>query len=266
MSRRPGVTDPPRSRWLRATGAALAAVALVVALGLVLAPTTAGSQEADLVERGQRIYGAQCATCHATRGRGMPSRGVPPLRGVGAASVDFYIRTGRMPLESIDQPTVHGPQLLSDEARRALIAYITSLPGEGPPIPRIDGWQEADLSRGMDLFNSNCAACHGPTGEGIAVGAEDIAPALDRATPLEIAEAVRVGPGVMPVFGPEVYTQADVEAVVRWIMDLRERRFRGGAQVGRSGPVSEGLVAWVLGMGSLGVIMYLLGEKAGETE
>lgn len=255
-----------RARWLRAAGAALVVAALVAALGLVLAPTTAGSQEEDLVDRGQRIYGAQCATCHGTEGRGMPSRGVPPLQGVGAASVDFYIRTGRMPPESMDQPTVHRPQVLSDEARRALIAYITSLPGEGPPIPEIDGWQETSLSRGLELFGSNCAACHGPTGEGIAVGAQDIAPALDETTPLEIAEAVRVGPGVMPVFGSEVYTEEDVKAVVHWVMDLRDRRFRGGVRVGRSGPVSEGLIAWVLGMGSLGVVMYLLGEKTGDTE
>lgn len=239
-------------------------VATVAGIGLGLRSAWAQDEERELIQLGRDVYGAQCATCHAAEGRGMPERGVPPLQGVGRAAVDFYVRTGRMPLPGIEAPSVHGPQQLTDRERRALMAYIPTFPGEpGPDVPDVDGWQRADITRGLELFASNCAACHGPTGAGIAIGGEDIAPSLHRATPLEIAEAIRIGPGVMPVFGPELYTEQDMEAVVRWVIDLRDRRSPGGLQLGRSGPVTEGLIAWVLGMGSLGVIMYLLGEKTG---
>lgn len=250
-------------RWLRVAGMALVVAAGAVGLNLAVAAAQDDGAR-PLVERGREIYGSECAMCHAEAGRGMPERGIPPLQGVGAASVDFQIRTGRMPLETVEQATVHRPQKLGDDARRALIAYVTSLPGEGPGIPDITGWQQSSTSRGLELYNSNCAACHGATGAGIAVGQEDVAPALYQATPLEVAEAVRVGPGVMPVFGDDVYSQEDLEAVVNWVMELRERGTPGGARVGRAGPVSEGLVAWVLGMGGLGVAMYWLGQQSGD--
>lgn len=244
---------------------------VVLACGIGLNASLGGGASAQdggattaQVEQGRDLYSSQCVNCHGRDGRGRADLGVPPLQGVGAAAVDFYIRTGRMPIDDVNDAIRHGPQKLSDEAKRALIAYITTFPGRGPAIPDVEGWQQADVSRGLELFNGNCAACHGPTGAGIAVGQEDIAPSLDRATPLEVAEAVRIGPGVMPVFGDDVYTPDDVEAVVKWVMRLRERPAPGGTQVGRSGPVTEGFVAWGLGMGLLGIVMYLLGEKASE--
>ncbi|MBW3619150.1 MAG: c-type cytochrome [Actinobacteria bacterium] len=266
---------PGRRRTRRAlaiaTGLVLA-VALVNVLfggGLATAQEDTGEAADDgLLQRGAQIFGAQCALCHGENGRGLPVDGPdggPPLIGVGPASVDFMIRTGRMPLDNANERMRHREQQMSDQDRRAVVAYVTSLaPGEGPGIPDIDGWEEADLSRGLELFTTHCAACHGPTAAGIAVGQRDISSNLDIATPLEIAEAIRSGPGVMPAFNDEILPEDDVEAIVAWVRDLRERDSPGGLALGRSGPVSEGFIAWALGLGLLMIVMYLLGEKADE--
>lgn len=242
-------------------------------MNLAFGARGAAAQDGDteLVARGAEIYGAQCATCHGDQGRGIspetnPSNYGPPLQGLGPAAFDFMIRTGRMPLEDPRDDVRHRPQILSDEQRRAVVAWSRTLPGNGPDIPSIGAWQEADLARGLELFTTNCAACHGPTAAGIAVGQTDVSSNLDQATPLEIAEAIRVGPGVMPLFGEDVVDAEDLEAITRWVVHLRDRGAPGGLSVGRSGPVSEGAVAWVLGMGLLGIVMYLLGERSHDEE
>lgn len=250
----------------------------VVVLLLVLAGTVNlavalaqdnGDQPLDdpaLVARGDQLYGQHCALCHGDAGRGLDqpgSAGGPPLLGVGAAAVDFMLRTGRMPLENQQDQMRRGRARFDETDRAAIVAYVVSLaPGEGAAIPTIEGWQEADLARGLEEFTSNCAACHGPTAAGVAVGQRDISSNLSAASPLEIAEAIRSGPGVMPVFGSDVMTQEDLEAVTAWVVHLRERSQPGGLSVGRSGPVTEGFIAWLVGLGLLGIVMYLLGEKA----
>lgn len=269
---------PARGRLHRARRAltfASGLLAVVAVLNTAFTSGPAGATEAAqqegadraLVDRGQEIFGARCALCHGETGRGIEDDGSPAhgpsLIGVGAASVDFMIRTGRMPLENANERLRHSEPHLTDAEREAVIAYVTSLaPGEGPEIPDVDGWETANLAEGMELFTTNCAACHGPTAQGIAVGQKDVSSTLDVATPLELVEAIRTGPGVMPVFGEEALPEHEVDAIVAWVMHLREREAPGGAQIGRSGPVSEGLIAWVVGLGLLTVVMYLLGEKS----
>lgn len=261
-----------RNQRLRRTWRALALACGLTTAALALTGAGALAQgsstpDDDLVLRGQDVYGRACATCHGERGLGEDQ--VPAIANAGAAAIDFYIRTGRMPLQDVGQPVRHGPQLLSDAEKQALIAYIPTLATDGdagPPIPEIDAWEDADLARGLELFTSNCVACHGPTAAGIAVGQRDVSSPLDVATPLEVAEAIRVGPGVMPVFGEDVLDQEDMEAIVAWVMDLRQRESPGGAHLGRSGPVSEGFIAWIFGMGLLTAVMYLLGERAKDAD
>ena len=267
---------PPRSRvLLRRSGIVLLLVVLAGSLNLAvaLAQDDGGSPQPldpQLVQRGDELFQTNCAMCHGSNGTGLDQDGPaggPPLVGVGPASVDFMLRTGRMPMETQNDRLRRGPQQVTDTERAALVAYVSSLaPGEGPEIPNVQGWESADLSRGLELFTTNCAACHGPTAAGIAVGQKDISSNLNVATPLEIAEAVRSGPGVMPVFGGDVVDEEDLKAVTAWVMDLRDRETPGGISVGRSGPVSEGFIAWLVGLGLLGIVMYLLGEKAGDTE
>lgn len=226
----------------------------------------AGGDAQDMLARGQELFGARCALCHGENGRGIEDDGPaagPSLIGVGPASVDFMIRTGRMPLDSANERLAHREPRFSDQEREALVAFVASLaPGEGPEIPDVEGFEETSLSEGRELFTTHCAACHGPTAAGIAVGQKDVSSTLDIATPLEVAEAIRTGPGVMPVFGEDALSEHEVDSIVNWVVHLRERDAPGGLQIGRSGPVSEGLIAWVVGLGLLTVVMYLLGERA----
>lgn len=259
--------------FLRRSGVLLLLVVLAGSINLAVA-TAQDSGQADLdpqlVERGNDLFQTNCAMCHGDGGEGLDQEGRaggPSLIGVGPASVDLMLRTGRMPMDDQHERLRRGPPKFDETDRAALVAYVTSLaPGEGPQIPDVEGYESADLSLGMEQFTTNCAACHGPTAGGIAVGQRDISSNLDVASPVEIAEAVRVGPGVMPVFGEDVLDQEDLEAVTAWIVGLRDRPSPGGISVGRSGPVSEGFIAWLVGMGLLGIVMYLLGEKASDTE
>ncbi len=257
----------------RRAGLVALAVAATGALTLTAAATEAGSEapefDPDLVSLGNQLFQANCATCHGDGAEGLVSpdpSGGPSLIGVGAASVDFMLRTGRMPMTNqFDRLARSTPKFDATE-RAAIVAFVTSLaPGEGPGIPDISGYEGASLARGLEQFTTNCAACHGPTAAGVAVGQRDVSSDLGITEPIEIAEAIRSGPGVMPVFGEDVLTQEDLEAVVAWVVDLRDREQPGGLSIGRSGPVSEGMVAWVVGLGLLGVVMYLLGDKAGDT-
>lgn len=260
---------------LRRSGVALLLVVLAGSANLAVSwaqeDEAPGAQDPDpqLVERGDQLFARHCATCHGDRARGIDQEGPsggPPLTGVGAASVDFMLRTGRMPMENQHDELTRGPVRFDATDRAALVAYVTSLaPDEqGPGIPDVSGYESADLARGLELFTNNCAACHGPTAAGIAVGQNDVSSNLDVATPIEIAEAIRSGPGVMPVFSDDVMDEQDLDAVTAWVMHLRDRESPGGLSVGRSGPVSEGFVAWLVGLGLLGIVMYLLGEKAGD--
>jgi ubiquinol-cytochrome c reductase cytochrome c subunit len=172
-----------------------------------------------------------------------------------------------MPMDNARDRLTRGRPQFEEQDRLALIAFIESLaPGEGPDIPDISGYEDASLSRGLELFTANCAACHGATAQGVAVGQRDVSSSLDVATPLEIAEAIRSGPGVMPRFGEDVMDEEDLKAVVAWTIDLRQREAPGGWSFGRSGPVAEGLIAFVVGIGLLLVVMYLLGEKSRDEE
>jgi ubiquinol-cytochrome c reductase cytochrome c subunit len=270
-------TDALRPSWrvARRLAPAAALVSLAIVLNLVFSATSTAQEEGQgaqlaqdeqLVDRGAELFGTHCALCHGELGRGLPidgPRGGPSLQGVGAASVDFMIRTGRMPMDNARDRLERHPQRFSDEDRRALIAYIESLaPAEGPDIPDIDGWEDADPSRGLELYTSNCVACHGPTAQGVAVGQRDVSSTLHVAEPIEIATAIRSGPGVMPRFSEDVLSHQELLAITAWVMDLREREAPGGWAFGRSGTVSEGFLAVVIGLGLLTIVMYLLGERS----
>jgi ubiquinol-cytochrome c reductase cytochrome c subunit len=276
----PGPTLGPSPRAARVLLSIAAVLASAVGLNLLFGPDDARAQEEglgaqwaaddELVDRGANLFGTHCALCHGERGRGLQQPGPqagPSLIGVGASSVDFMIRTGRMPMTDAGDRLRRGPQRFEDEDRQALVAFVESLaPGEGPDLPDVERWDEGDLSLGLELFTRNCAACHGPTAQGVAVGRRDVSSSLDVAEPIEIAQAVRSGPGVMPRFLEDTMDEEELLAVTAWVMELRDREAPGGWSFGRSGPVAEGLIALVVGLGLLGVIMYLLGERHHEEE
>jgi ubiquinol-cytochrome c reductase cytochrome c subunit len=222
---------------------------LVLLLALVLAP----SALAD----GRQLYLEGCASCHGMDARGVRGQG-PDLHGAGAAAADFYLSTGRMPLaEPTDQPTRSDPAYSQSEIDQ-LVAYIGSL--GGPPIPNVDPAQGSERV-GLDLFAENCAGCHHMTGAG-GIVTSAVAPSLSEATPTQVAEAVRVGPYVMPHFGPDQIDDFQLSSLVRYVELTKDPDDRGGWALGHVGPVPEGMVAWLLAGAALVLVARLIGKRA----
>lgn len=239
----------------------LTAALLLVVAALVLLPgghhrgVLAASGDAPLVEAGATLFATSCASCHGREGTG--SAFGPSLVGVGAAAADFQLRTGRMPFTDGPGHQATRKRPAFDDAQiRRLVAYVASL-GDGPQIPevRVD---DSLVSQGQQLFIGNCAPCHGATANGGAVGGGALAPALDVATPVQVAEAMLTGPGQMPVFS---YEAQDLDAVASYVDYLQHSPNPGGFSIGGIGPVPEGFVGWVLGMGLMLVIVVLVGRR-----
>ena len=236
---------------------ALVGVAVLNVGASAQTPAPTGSDAAD-VAGGRVLYQVACTTCHGTEGEGVEDRG-PALIGVGAASADFYLSTGRMPLDRPRAQAERKRVAYTPVQIRQLVAFVASL-GPGPAIPRINA-SAGDLAEGNRLYANNCAPCHSSAGAGGALGHAVYAPPLDRATPVQVAEAVRVGPGAMPVFGTETLDDEQLASVVRYVEYLRKPDDRGGFGLGHLGPIPEGFVAWVVGLGAMLMAVRWIGTK-----
>lgn len=216
------------------------------------------SAQTDLEARGQALYEANCSTCHGLDAAGTANG--PSLQAVGQASVDFMLKSGRMPLANpADQPQRGEPRFTPEEIG-ALVAYIASIAPGGPAIPRVDA-SAGHLPLGAQAFLDNCSGCHGAGASGDSVGGGQIAPSLYPADATEIGEAVRIGPGVMPRFGPATIDQDELDSLAAYLLWLRDNGNEGGLQLGRVGAVAEGLVAVVVGLGLLVLVLRLTGSK-----
>jgi ubiquinol-cytochrome c reductase cytochrome c subunit len=267
MSRtsRPAVSGGRLSRQLRwltagrrrpAAGYAILLLCLV-SVGVVYAAITGsgaasaaqpGGPSPQTIAAGQSLFNLNCSSCHGTGAVG--TRVAPSLIGVGAAAVDFQVSTGRMPLKETGPQAPEKPSLFTPKQIYQIAAYIESL-GGGPQIPpdaevRPQG---ADLALGQELFITNCAQCHNFSGAGGALTYGKYAPALVRATPRQIYEAMQTGPEAMPVFSD--FTPAQKRAVIAYVTKVRSEPNPGGFSLGRVGPVTEGLVGFLGGVGAL---------------
>src|SRR5215217_7458376 len=210
-------------------------VALVAGGALIQLGTagrTATAQPAQAAGRGRTLYQQNCASCHGQQGQGT-QRG-PALAGVGAASADFYLSTGRMPIADEQRNPGRGPPAFGRADIDALVAYVASL-GAGPAVPAVDP-AAGRLAEGERLYQENCAACHSATGTGGALTSGQVAPSLAQATPVQVAEAIRVGPGAMPRFEPQALNDPQVDSVAAYVGRLQEGGNRGGWDLGRIGP------------------------------
>jgi ubiquinol-cytochrome c reductase cytochrome c subunit len=208
------------------------------------------NRDPAVVAAGEQLYLTGCVSCHGVGGKGTP--GYPSLVGVGAASADFFLRTGRMPLAAPAPQAPAKPPAYTDEQIIQLVAYVASL-GDGPPVPDIRP-ERGDLTEGAQLYLANCAACHNSTGIGGALSHGNQAPPLLNVAPTQIGEAPRVGPGQMPVFGPDTLSDEQLDSIVRYVLYLQDPEHPGGLRIGSAGPVPEGLVAWLVGLGGLVLI------------
>lgn len=209
-------------------------------------PSDASAATTPDADNGRRLYVTGCASCHGLDGNGIETRG-PSLENAGAASVDFYLTSGRMPAsEGTGKQVLRKPPAYEPDEIADLVAYASTF-GDGPPIPQIDT-AGGDLAMGQQLYTANCAACHNSAGSGGPLGRGYFAPAVTRASNLQVAEAARIGPGAMPSFGAGVIDDEQLAAITRYVDHLRAPDDRGGLSLGRIGPVTEGMVAWFVGM------------------
>ena len=235
---------------------AVAALVLFVGTGVALAQPQSGivrptfEPSAPSVQLGAELYAGNCATCHGIDGSGVstPRRGAggvlgagPPLRRVGALAPDLYLRLGYMPLSSIHSEPESERVLLSDKEIRSLVAYVASL-GAGPGIPH-PAPSTGGISEGVHLFSEHCAGCHQVLARGGFVTGARVPP-LQTVSPTQIAEAVRVGPYLMPRFSAGEISDSQLNSIIKYILSTRHPDNRGGWGIGNIGPIPEGLVAW----------------------
>jgi ubiquinol-cytochrome c reductase cytochrome c subunit len=214
---------------------------------------------AALRGEGSTLYDNGCSACHGFLLSGRAGKG-PSLVGVGAGPVNFYLSTGRMPLQDpTDQPERAQPAY-DRRQTDALIAYITSL-GGGPASANADPAQ-GDLSQGFSLFTLHCAGCHQIAGRGgMTVGA--FAPSLQHDSALEIAEAVRMGPYLMPHFDAAQADQRQLDSIARYVLYTRHPDNAGGWGLYNLGPIPEGMAAWFIALVALVLVARLIGERTG---
>jgi ubiquinol-cytochrome c reductase cytochrome c subunit len=214
------------------------------------ANATAPPASQTQIVRGRSLFTANCSSCHGLEAQGTSA--APSLIGVGAAAVDFQVSTGRMPLKESGAQPAEKPPVLTPDQTHAIAAYIQSL-GGGPPIPSADqvNPQGANPAIGQELFTANCSQCHNFVGAGGALTYGKYAPALTRSTPTQIYEAMLTGPYAMPVFNDSTVTPSEKRDIIAYITKTRSETNPGGFSLGRIGPVTEGLVAWLGGIGGL---------------
>lgn len=245
-------------------------------------PATAQSTSSatdDMVEKGRALFLVGCSSCHGLNGEGIVTKSGtqygPSLVGVGAAAVDFQVGTGRMPMAA---PAAQAPvkkTAYNEEETAALAAFVASL-GPGPAIPTEEAYdpaaipedeREEAIVRGGEFFRTNCTACHNFAGSGGALPGGKYAPSLVGVDPRYIYEALVTGPQQMPLFSDEVLLPEQKRDIIAYLQSLEENPEYGGASMGALGPVSEGMFAWLVGIGSLvGFAIWIASHTARSTK
>ncbi|MFZ1996748.1 MAG: c-type cytochrome [Solirubrobacteraceae bacterium] len=219
--------------------------------------TTRFPSSPALISEGRSLYANGCASCHGEALRGVADN-APSLIGVGAGPVDFYLSTGRMPLQSPRVEPNRGKPLYTRQQIDALIAFIVHT-GGGPRAPAANP-SVGTLAEGFHVFTADCAGCHQIVGRGgLTLGA--FVPNLQRATPRQVAEAVRMGPYLMPHFDARQIDQHQLDSLTRYVLWTRRPDNAGGWGIENIGPIPEGMVAWFIALLSLVIVARLIGER-----
>lgn len=222
-----------------------------------VAPDFAAHPSAAMLNEGRHLFNVHCSSCHGENLEG--SAQAPPLVNVDAGDVDFELETGRMPAERpYQQEFDRLPQFPRDQIE-SLVAYVMSRSNgdKSLPVAKLPG----KVENGRRVFEENCQQCHAATGHGDNVGYRDVAPELTNVAPMQIAEAVRMGPDVMPRFGPKIIDDAALGDVISYVDYLQHAQYNpGGLQLANIGPVAEGFIGWAIGIGLLVLLVRRIGS------
>lgn len=210
--------------------------ALILLLALAILPVLGHAQAADvsngepdlramLVMQGDPARGkvlfAQCEDCHRKDASGRRNGVFPRLSGQHASVIVKQlhdIRSGRRSNAAM-QPLLADSGLDSG-AIADVAAYLQALPigpgnGKGPGT---------DLARGRQLYQRDCAACHGERGEGKAQAFQPVVAAQHYQYLLRELVTIRDGerrnsnPAMVSLIKP--YSPAEMEAVSDYLSRL----------------------------------------------
>ena len=212
------------------------------------------------ITAGKELFQANCSSCHGLEAQGT-SQG-PSLIGSGAAAVYFQMSTGRMPAKEVGAENERKPVTFTPQQIEDIAGYVASL-GGGPEIPTAEqvSTEGADTALGSQLFSANCAQCHGFAGAGGALTYGKNAPPLTESTPTQIYTAMLTGPEAMPVFSDGALPPQAKRDIIAYITQTRVEPNPGGFSLGRTGPVTEGLVIFLGGLGFLVLISMWITAK-----
>jgi len=225
--------------------------------GTVASAATGAQQD---LAAGKALFQASCSSCHGLDAQGTSQ--APSLIGAGAAAVDFQMSTGRMPAKEVGSENERKPVTFTPRQIHDIAGWVASL-GGGPPIPtaeQVDP-RNGDPGVGSELFSANCAQCHGFAGAGGALTYGKDAPPLTQATPTQIYEAMLTGPEAMPVFSDGALPSQAKRDIIAYITQTRVEPNPGGFSLGRTGPVTEGIVIFLGGLGFLVIIALWITAK-----
>ncbi len=256
--RKSGRRSPLASASLLLVGL-LATGGAYVAFTATTASANVDMSSPETIENGQKLFAANCATCHGQQAQGTDAG--PSLIGVGAASVDFQVGSGRMPMQANSPQAPTKPVQFTEEQTAELAAYVASL-APGPAIPSESELVGGNVSEGGELFRINCAMCHNVAGAGGALTEGKYAPALTESSAKHIYEAMVTGPQNMPAFNDLNLTPEDKKNVIAYIQYHQETQSAGGLELGSLGPVSEGLFLWVFGLGGIVALTVWITAKS----
>ena len=93
--------------------------------------------------------------------------------------------------------------------------------------------------------------CHNAAAAGGALTRGKYAPSLQGVDEKHIYESMETGPQNMPVFSDSNIKPEDKRDIIAYLNSIEEDPGYGGASLGSLGPVSEGLTAWLVGIGVL---------------
>ena len=251
-----------------AAGYAALLVGLVVVTLLygVLTRTSAQAEPNTALQdaaNGKVLFQANCSSCHGLEAQGTDQ--APSLIGAGSAAVYFQMSTGRMPAKEVGAENERKPTLFTEKEILDIGEYIQSI-GGGPQVPTPEqvSTEGADTALGSQLFSANCAQCHGFAGAGGALTYGKDAPALTQSTPTQIYTAMLTGPEAMPVFSDGTIPPQAKRDFIAYIEATKAEANPGGFSLGRTGPITEGLVIFLGGVGFLVLIAMWLTAKRRE--
>ena len=232
-----------------------------VAASAAVSNTTAKSEvDQAQVDTGKKIFLANCASCHGKNAEGTAN--APTLVGVGAASVDFQVSTGRMPMQASGPQAEVKPVQFKQEDIDALAAYVASL-APGPEVPTEDYLAlSGNATKGGELFRINCAMCHNAVGAGGALTQGKYAPSLRNTSAKHIYEAMITGPQNLSVLSNSNLSPEQKTDIITYLKYVQQNSSVGGEELGNLGPVVEGLLAWLGMLGLIVLITIWLGAKS----